>query len=110
MGLGVTGLGLFGIAAMYLIYVAVGIDEKDAWQYLSGFGFGASCIALFARVGGGVYTKAADVGADLVGKVEAGIPEVRADPRACVRALRRARPPLPPPRVCVSSTLARACM
>jgi len=75
MGLGVTGFGLFGIAIMYLIYVAAGVDEKDAWQYLSGFGFGASCIALFARVGGGVYTKAADVGADLVGKVEAGIPE-----------------------------------
>jgi len=75
MGLGVTGLGLLGIAAMYLIYVAGGLDERDAWQYLSGFGFGASCIALFARVGGGVYTKAADVGADLVGKVEAGIPE-----------------------------------
>ena len=75
MGLGVTGLGLLGISVMYLIYVAAGIDEKDSWQYLSGFGFGASCIALFARVGGGVYTKAADVGADLVGKVEAGIPE-----------------------------------
>jgi len=75
MGLGVTGFGLLGIACMYLIYVAAGIDERDAWQYLSGFGFGASCIALFARVGGGVYTKAADVGADLVGKVEAGIPE-----------------------------------
>merc|ERR1719326_771343 len=75
MGLGVTGLGLMGIAVMYLIFVGAGIPEKDAWQYLSGFGFGASCIALFARVGGGVYTKAADVGADLVGKVEAGIPE-----------------------------------
>merc|ERR1719253_2075178 len=75
MGLGVTGLGLLGISLMYLIYVAAGVHPKDAWQYLSGFGFGASCIALFARVGGGVYTKAADVGADLVGKVEAGIPE-----------------------------------
>lgn len=75
MGLGVTGLGLFGISIMYMIYMAAGANEVDAWQYLSGFGFGASCIALFARVGGGVYTKAADVGADLVGKVEAGIPE-----------------------------------
>jgi len=75
MGLGVTGLGLLGLSLMYLIYVAAGLDEIDSWQYLSGFGAGASCIALFARVGGGVYTKAADVGADLVGKVEAGIPE-----------------------------------
>ena len=75
MGLGVTGLGLLGVALMYLIYVGAGLHPIDSWQYLSGFGFGASCIALFARVGGGVYTKAADVGADLVGKVEAGIPE-----------------------------------
>jgi len=75
MGLGVTGLGLFGISLAYLIFMAAGAVEIDAWQYLSGFGFGASCIALFARVGGGIYTKAADVGADLVGKVEAGIPE-----------------------------------
>ena len=75
MGLGVTGLGLLGLATTYVVYIAIGANPKDAWQYLSGFGFGASCIALFARVGGGVYTKAADVGADLVGKVEAGIPE-----------------------------------
>jgi len=75
MGLGVTGLGLLGLATSYLVYKAAGADTADTWQYLSGFGFGASCIALFARVGGGVYTKAADVGADLVGKVEAGIPE-----------------------------------
>ena len=75
MGLGVTCLGLFGISLTYLIYISAGAAEVDTWQYLSGFGFGASCIALFARVGGGVYTKAADVGADLVGKVEAGIPE-----------------------------------
>jgi K(+)-stimulated pyrophosphate-energized sodium pump len=79
MGLGVTGLGLFGISITYLIYMAAGCDYRDAWQYMSGFGFGASCIALFARVGGGVYTKAADVGADLVGKVENSIPED--DPR-----------------------------
>jgi H(+)-translocating pyrophosphatase len=75
MGLGVTGLGLVGLATTYIMYIVAGAEPKDAWQYLSGFGFGASCIALFARVGGGVYTKAADVGADLVGKVEAGIPE-----------------------------------
>lgn len=75
MGLGVTGFGLVGLATTYIVYIAAGANEKDTWQYLSGFGAGASCIALFARVGGGVYTKAADVGADLVGKVEAGIPE-----------------------------------
>ena len=49
MGLGVTGLGLLGVAAMYLIYTAAGVHPIDAWQYMSGFGFGASCIALFAR-------------------------------------------------------------
>mmetsp|Transcript_50017 Transcript_50017/g.130271 ORF Transcript_50017/g.130271 Transcript_50017/m.130271 type:complete len:920 (-) Transcript_50017:641-3400(-) len=75
MGLGVTGFGLLGLSVTYLVYRAAGANTADTWQYLSGFGFGASCIALFARVGGGVYTKAADVGADLVGKVEAGIPE-----------------------------------
>ena len=56
MGLGVTCLGLFGISLTYLIYISAGAAEVDTWQYLSGFGFGASCIALFARVGGGVYT------------------------------------------------------
>lgn len=75
MGLGVTGFGLLGLATTYIVFIAAGANEEDTWQYLSGFGAGASCIALFARVGGGVYTKAADVGADLVGKVEAGIPE-----------------------------------
>jgi len=75
MGFSVTGLGIFGLSIMYFIYRATTGNEEDTWQYLSGFGFGASCIALFARVGGGIYTKAADVGADLVGKVEAGVPE-----------------------------------
>lgn len=73
MGLCVTGLGLLGIG---LIFVFTGIDHIEL---LTGFGLGASSIALFGRVGGGIYTKAADVGADLVGKVEAGIPED--DPR-----------------------------
>ncbi len=71
MGMSVVGLGLLGIAAIYLL-------TKDV-NVLTGFSLGASSIALFARVGGGIYTKAADVGADLVGKVEAGIPED--DPR-----------------------------
>lgn len=71
MGMSVVGLGLLGITAIYLI-------TKDV-SVLTGFSLGASSIALFARVGGGIYTKAADVGADLVGKVEAGIPED--DPR-----------------------------
>ncbi|MBK49779.1 MAG: sodium-translocating pyrophosphatase [SAR202 cluster bacterium] len=71
MGISVVGIGLLGITILYLIF-------EDA-NILAGFGFGASSIALFARVGGGIYTKAADVGADLVGKVEAGIPED--DPR-----------------------------
>ena len=75
MGLSVGGLGLLGIAIMYFIW---GHDPATV-QYISGFGMGASSIALFARVGGGIYTKAADVGADLVGKIEAGIPED--DPR-----------------------------
>jgi len=72
MGLSVVGLGLFGLGLLTIIF-----DLNT--EYITGFGLGASSIALFARVGGGIYTKAADVGADLVGKVEAGIPED--DPR-----------------------------
>ena len=71
MGLSVVGLGLFGVTVCYLVFQNTNI--------LTGFSLGASLVALFSRVGGGIYTKAADVGADLVGKVEAGIPED--DPR-----------------------------
>ena len=71
MGLSVTCLSLTGLAVLYLAFST----QKHPWSYISGFGFGASSIALFARVGGGVYTKAADVGADLVGKYENNIPE-----------------------------------
>merc|ERR1719181_1662279 len=74
MGFTVVGLGLGGVAAVFIICGA-GYDDNLAFQLLAGFGFGASSIALFARVAGGIYTKAADVGADLVGKVEAGIDE-----------------------------------
>ena len=73
MGLCVTGLGLLGLG---VVFVALGVDSAEV---ITGFGLGASSMALFGRVGGGIYTKAADVGADLVGKVEAGIPED--DPR-----------------------------
>ena len=79
MGLAVGGLGLFGISLMYYMTDPVGGDGFLSVENVAGFGMGASSIALFARVGGGIYTKAADVGADLVGKVEAGIPED--DPR-----------------------------
>ena len=72
MGLGVVGLGIAGLAVAYFVF------DRNI-DIVTGFGLGASSIALFARVGGGIYTKAADVGADLVGKVEAGIPED--DPR-----------------------------
>jgi K(+)-stimulated pyrophosphate-energized sodium pump len=72
MGMAVVSFGLLGLSLVYLLYSG---DIQNDITYIAGFGFGASSIALFARVGGGIYTKAADVGADLVGKVEAGIPE-----------------------------------
>ncbi len=79
MGLGVVGLGVLGLSSLFLFYNSqFNIDGNGMDRVLSilaGFSLGASSIALFARVGGGIYTKAADVGADLVGKVEAGIPE-----------------------------------
>lgn len=82
MGLCVVGLGLIGLSILFLVYTSMNPDALTntsamniVLNILSGFSLGASSIALFARVGGGIYTKAADVGADLVGKVEAGIPE-----------------------------------
>jgi K(+)-stimulated pyrophosphate-energized sodium pump len=80
MGMGVVGLGVLGLSGLFAIYSNMfGLEGPDqvatVLNVLAGFSLGASSIALFARVGGGIYTKAADVGADLVGKVEAGIPE-----------------------------------
>ena len=77
MGLSVVGLGVLGVTGLYVIYDHLELfsDPQKLIQTITGFSLGASSIALFARVGGGIYTKAADVGADLVGKVEAGIPE-----------------------------------
>lgn len=80
MGLGVAGLAVLGLGGLFIVFLAVfaglGANQvKTAIEVLTGFSLGAESIALFSRVGGGIYTKAADVGADLVGKVEAGIPE-----------------------------------
>lgn len=80
MGLGVAGLAVLGLGGLFIVFLAIFSDlenntVKTAIEVLTGFSLGAESIALFARVGGGIYTKAADVGADLVGKVEAGIPE-----------------------------------
>ncbi len=80
MGLGVAGLAVLGLGGLFIIFLAMfaglGVNQiKTAIEVLTGFSLGAESIALFSRVGGGIYTKAADVGADMVGKVEAGIPE-----------------------------------
>lgn len=82
MGFGLTGLAILGLLGVVLIFLAVipaDIEKHIIMEMVAGFGLGGSTVALFGRVGGGIYTKAADVGADLVGKVEAGIPED--DPR-----------------------------
>jgi len=89
MGLGVAGLAVLGIGSLFIVFYNIyvvgvggdvnGVEMEKALEVLAGFSLGAESIALFARVGGGIYTKAADVGADLVGKVEVGIPED--DPR-----------------------------
>ncbi|NOY24604.1 MAG: sodium-translocating pyrophosphatase [Oligoflexia bacterium] len=80
MGMSVVGLALLGLGSLFLLYIGIwGDNIQKVLNVITGFSMGASSIALFARVGGGIYTKAADVGADLVGKIEAGLPED--DPR-----------------------------
>ncbi|MDX1700353.1 MAG: sodium/proton-translocating pyrophosphatase, partial [Melioribacteraceae bacterium] len=79
MGMNVVGLGIIGLSGLFIFYSSMDWDIARVINVLSGFSLGASSIALFARVGGGIYTKAADVGADLAGKVYEGIPED--DPR-----------------------------
>ena len=79
MGMSVVGLAILGLSGLYIAYSQMGWELAKVLNVVTGFSMGASSIALFARVGGGIYTKAADVGADLVGKVEAGLPED--DPR-----------------------------